>query len=87
MDAPIAGFLQVSTTDGRTFYINPHHITAVEVADAGISVHLHSGEKVLLAEKAEEVLQALQDLQGAPGAPGRRIRHRLRERGRRGRSA
>jgi len=84
MDAPVAGFLKVSTTDGRTFYINPHHVTAVEAANGGISVHLHSGEKVPLAEKTEEILQALHDLQGAPRRP---LRQRLRERRRRGRSA
>jgi len=84
MQAPVAGFLKVSTTDGRTFYINPHHVTAVEDANGGASMHLHSGEKVPLAEKVEEVLQALRDLQGAPGHP---LRQRLRERRRRGRSA
>ncbi len=80
----IAAFLTVSTTDGRTFYINPHHVTAVEVADGGASVHLHSGEKISVAEKAEQVLQALQDLTDAAGHP---VRQRLRERRRRGRSA
>ena len=83
MQAPVAGFLKVSTTDGRTFYVNPHHVTAVEATNGGASVHLHSGEKISLAEKVEEVLQALHDLQGAPGRP---LRQRLRER-RRGRSA
>ena len=87
MDISVAGFLKLSTTDGRTFFINPHHVTAVELANGGISVHLHSGEKVPLAEKAEEVLQALHDLQSAPGAPGRRLRQRLRERRQRRRSA
>lgn len=86
MQASVAGFLTVATTDGRTFYINPHHVSAVEAVNGGASLHLHSGEKIPLAEKAEEILQVLHDLQGATGAPGPRLRQRLRER-RRARSA
>jgi uncharacterized protein YlzI (FlbEa/FlbD family) len=84
MGAPVAGFLKVSTPDGRTFYINPHHVTAVEAAGAGLSVHLHSGERISLAENAEEFLQLLHDLHGTPG---RHLRQRVRERRQRGRSA
>jgi len=84
MDASVAGFLKVSTTDGRTFYINPHHVTAVEAAGGGTSVHLHSGGKIPLAENAENFLQLLHDLQSAPG---RHLRQRFRERRQRGRSA
>jgi uncharacterized protein YlzI (FlbEa/FlbD family) len=84
MDAPIAEFLKVSTTDGRTLYINPHHVTAVEAISGGASVHLHNGEKISLAKQVEEVLQALHELERAHGRP---LRRRLRERRRRERPA
>ena len=84
MDAPVAGFLKISTTDGRTLYINPNHVSAVEAITGGACVHMHSGEKISLAEPVEEVLRALHDLQGAHGHP---LRQRLRERRRGGRSA
>jgi uncharacterized protein YlzI (FlbEa/FlbD family) len=86
MDAPVAGFLKVSTTDGRTLYLNAHHVTAIEAASGEVSAHLHSGKRISLAETAEAVLQPLRDLQAASGAHARGPR-RLRERRRRGRSA
>lgn len=83
MAESFSGFVKVSTREGPTLYLNPHHVTAVE-AGSECLVRLHDGSKIVVAENPEDLVRVLEPhLRGGSPRAGRAVglRQRRRRRG------
>lgn len=76
----IGGFVKVSSRDGATLYLNPHHVTAVEIGPE-CSIRLHDGSKIAVTEDPEELVRSLDAYLPRASSRGVRLRQRRRRRG------